>query len=210
MKTFLRNRLNLVNNLINDVDGVVFGDIVLILTAVISSCAATKWPGTGIDKGRFVELLVNRSPEEFHTSWVSIPALISSNLIDELDTPWGEPGQQTRVFTDDEIDLSLDDAMNKYTMVSEKELRKHCYASLIYERLRCGYSHEYCAHESITEIQASREKTRVSYIGRSSRNQIARKISFHLDYLIDLADYHVTNFTSSEVAQPQQWWVYKG
>ena len=210
MKLFLENRVRLVKKLIHDVEEVSYADVVLILTAVISACSSVKWPGTGIDKKRFVELLVNHSPSNFRTSWVSIPALINSGLLNESDTKYGEPGQETRIFKDDEIDLSLSDARVHYPQIPGRDLRKHSYASLIYEWLRCGYAHEYCPHSSITEVQASREKARVSYIGRSSNGLIKRMVSFHLDYLIDLTEHHVLNLIDSSIPQPQQWWLEQG
>lgn len=207
MKQFLENRVKLVKKLVSSVEGVSYSDIVLIITAIISACSSIKWPGTGIDKKRFIELLVNYSPSSFRTSWISIPALINSGLLDESDTEYGKPGQKTRVFKDDEIDLSLSDANNQYPQIQIKDLKKHSYASLIYEWLRCGYAHEYCPHSSITEVQASRDKARVSYIGRITNERIERMVSFHLDYLINIAEYHVSNLADSSIPQPQQWWL---
>lgn len=209
MRHFLEERINLVKTLIKDVKGVSYADIVLILTAVLSTCASIKWPGERIDKKRFVELLVKYSPANFRTTWVSIPALIISRLLDESDTLYGKPGEQDRIFTDDEIDLELPEAKNQYPLISVKDLKKHSYASLIYTWLRCGYSHEYCPHSNITEIPASREKARVSYIGSGSMTSevLEREVSFHLDYLIELTEFHVKNSISSSIEHPAHWWI---
>src|SRR5712671_5903613 len=50
-----------------------YPEAVLILCAAISALAADAWPGTGIDRARFVELLVSLTPQ---TKIVSIPLLI--------------------------------------------------------------------------------------------------------------------------------------
>jgi hypothetical protein len=209
MKRFLEDRIKLVKNL-SSVEGVGYADIVLIITAVISACSSVKWPGKGIDKKRFIELLVNHSPSSFRTSWVSIPALINSGLVNESDTRYSDSGQGTRIFIDDEIDLSLSDTNSQYPQIQMKDIKKHSYASLIYEWLRCGYAHEYCPHSSITEVQASSKQARVSYIGRRTNGKTKRMVVFHLDYLLNLAKYHVSNLNDSSIPQPQQWWSEQG
>ena len=167
MKHFLKGRLEVARILAEEVPAATYADSVLIVTAVLSACASVRWPGRKIDRKRFIELLVSHSAEDFRTSWVSVPALVNRKLVPESDTPYGSPFS-TRIFRDDEIDLSLDGARARYPSVAGKELRKHSYASLIYEWLRCGYVHEYCPHDEITHVPPSRGKARVSYIGRST------------------------------------------
>jgi hypothetical protein len=206
LKYFLKERLDLAQALSNGVPSATYADVVLIITAVLSACAAVRWPGTRIDRQRFIELLVTRSPVEYRTSWVSIPALINTGFILESDTPY-TGGNSTRIFRDEEIDLSIEEARETYPALLDKQLRKHCYASLIYEWLRCGYAHEYCPHECITHVPASREKARVSYIGRSIGREIKRMVSFHLDYLLDLAGSHVASLPSTACSLPAAWWI---
>ena len=207
MEKFLRGRLDLVNVRADDVPGANYSDLVLIITAVLSACASVRWPGTRIDKKRVIELLVRHSPEDAHASWVSVPALIYEGLLAEIDTPYGGPGESTRIFCDHEIDLALDDAKTKYAHVSSRQLRKHSYASLIYEWLRCGYAHKYCPHESINEVPASKRNARVSYIGRGTLQGLERRISFHFDYLMELAQHHVSILPQTPSPAPSMWWI---
>ncbi len=207
MQNFLRGRLELVEAIESDVVGATYADLVLIVTAVLSACASVRWPGLSRDRQRFVELLVNHSPEDFHTTWVSVPALISGGFVDEKGTPYDVPGEFTRAFCDQEIDLTFDDAKVKYPQVAVKNLRKHSYACLIYEWLRCGYAHEYCSHENVTDFPASRRKARVSYIGRSTPSGSKRMVSFHLGYLKDLAQYHVSSLVRDPSPTPNPWWI---
>jgi hypothetical protein len=81
---------------------------------------------------------------------------------------------------------------------------------LIYEWLRCGYSHEYCPHENITHVPASNHKARISYIGRLANSRIKRMVSFHLDYLISLAEYHISILPSNYSPRPSFWWIANG
>jgi hypothetical protein len=211
MQKFLQGRIDLVRSLIDN-RLASYADLVLIICAVLSACASRRWrrPSkrrNGHDRGSFIELLVKYSPDDFRTSWVSIPSLINDNLIDESQTPYGNPGNTIRIYCDDEIDLSLEDAIRKYPRVLSKNLRQHCYASLIYERLRCGYVHEYCPHVTITPARPTHREARISYIGRSSGDTIRRMISFHLDYLISLAEYPVFNLPNSSSECPSPWWI---
>jgi hypothetical protein len=196
MQKFLEGRVALIKHLIEGDIVVDPADLVLIICAVLSACAAHRWPRRrrSSDKERFIRLLIECSPPEFRTTWVSVPALLNDGLIAESDTPYGNPGHGTRICCDDEIDLSREDAIARYPQVAVKTLKEYSYASLIYRWLRCPYSHEYRAHANVTKVQASRKPARVSYIGRISLTtpEIRRMVSFHLDYLIKLAEYHVS------------------
>lgn len=89
MQNFLRGRINLVRVLIADVPAASYADLVLIICAVLSACSSRRWPGQGIDKRRFIELLVMHSPPDFRTSWVSVPALIKKVSLAKM-RPHGE------------------------------------------------------------------------------------------------------------------------
>ena len=211
MRSFLEGRIKLVRQFSVDDTPVSYADLVLILTAVLSACAAVRWPsqkGDRIDKQRFVELLVTESPPEAMAGYISVPALMASELITEAQTPWGKPGESTRVYRGDEIDLDLNSAAQAYPAISKKKLKQHSYACLIYEWLRCGYAHEYCANEWHTHVPPSREKTPVSYIGRLMPDGgIVRMTCFHLEYLIDLADHHVKTLPNHALIRPNEWWL---
>lgn len=206
MRHFLEDRIRLVRELVDSDISVAYGDLVLILSAVMSSCAAARWPGNGIDRRRFVELLVKLSPSDAHTNWVCVPALINLNLVAEADTPYGR-GENTRIFRDHEIDLDLTVAQSTYSTVSLRDLKRCTYAVLIYEWLRCGYAHEYCPHENITHVPPSRYNARLSYIGRLMPEGISRMVSFHLDYLIELAQFHAANCPERPDPRPREWWI---
>lgn len=207
MRDFLQDRIRLVDDLIKSDIVISYADVSLILCSVLSACAAQRWPGEKIDQRRFVELLVQHSPDEFHTSWVCVPALINKSLVSEEETPYGPPGQSTRIFRGEEIDVPLSDAATRYPGLGHQDLKRCTYAVLIYEWLRCGYAHEYCPHENITQVQASCRNARVSYIGRGIRGGgIRRMISFHLDYLIRLTKYHADNVPDQPTPRPLTWW----
>ncbi len=205
MDSFLQERIVLVKALAESEDlPVRYADLALITCAVISACAARRWPGRGIDRKRFVELLVQHTEIGFHTSWVSVPALLNASVIRQDQTPYGIPGNEDRIYRDEEIDLSFEDARTKYRAIAPKQLRRYCYASLIYERLRCAYAHEYRSGEDTITVSPSRHSSRVSYIGRIP--EMRRKACFHLKYLIELAQHHVSIVPAAPEAPPSEWW----
>ena len=206
MQQFLQQRLELVKTL-STMSDAHYSDQVLIITAVLSACAALRWPGNRIDRKRYIELLAKHSEPDNHSTWVSIPALINNGTILAKDTPCGKPGHSSRIFRDHEIDLEITDAAKKYPQVSVNDLRKFCYASLIYEWLRCGYSHQYWAHPNSTYVPPSRCKARVSYITRTSSNGITKMVHFHIDYLLRLAEDQVSKMTLMANPKPIIWWV---
>jgi len=211
MREFLQGRVNLIKELLRSDIEFHYADLVLIICTVLSACASRRWPSQaiGFDKKKFVELLVIYSSPDFRTSWVSVPSLLNDGLISNNQTPYGTPGNDCDIYCDDEIDLSLEDAIEKYYPVPPDMLQEHCYASLIYERLRCGYSHEYCAAKNITHVQPSERDARISYIGRLANGTIKRMIGFHFDYLIRLAEYHVSILPSTCSKCPSCWWIDK-
>jgi hypothetical protein len=201
MRSFLQKRLSLAHSLTENPDAS-YGDIVLILTAVISACAAYRWPGKGIDRQRFVELVALLTPSGFHAGWVSVPALIANQHLLEADTPLGLPSNAGRIFCDDDVDMPLSEAKKQYPHIPQQILRGHSYAALIYEWLRCGYAHEYCPHENITTVPPSRRKARASYIRRGD----SLVVSFHLNYLVELAQQHVSALPDAALPRPAHWW----
>lgn len=209
-KEFLLGRIDLVNQLRDNSLIVSYAELVLILTSVISACAAFRWPKkNGGDRKRFVELLAVYSPADFHCAYVCVAGLIQKKCLTEAETPWGQSGMSTRIFSDEEIDLDLEEARRTYPRVSLKDLKNNSYAVLIYERLRCAYVHEYAMTEATIEEPVSSIPVRVSYIGRRPflGEDIQRVAYFDLDYLIKIADYHVNSLPERPEQEPSEWWI---
>src|SRR6266480_1492700 len=143
MQSFLQGRIDLVKALRESSLPVAHQDLELILTAVMSACSACRWPGRGFDQKRFVESLIRFSSPELHLDYVSTGALLEMGVISDSQTPWGEPGQQIRIFTGDEIDGPIAAMAERYPSVSLRDFKKASYANRIYEWLRCGYAHIY-------------------------------------------------------------------
>lgn len=184
-----------------------YEDAALITMSILSACSAWRWPGKRIDKTRFVELLVKHSPTQFRSNWISVPALINENLILIKETKYHSEGI-TRIFQDNEIDTTLVNANSKWPVIGLVKLKKFTYANLIYERLRCGYAHQYFPHSEITQYPPSDSAKIVSYIHRGyNNNKMVIMSSFEIDYLIKLAKHHADILPDQEETKPSTWWL---
>jgi hypothetical protein len=208
MQLFLQGRIDLVGALRESSLPVTHQDLELILTSVMSACAACRWPGEGFDRKRFVESLVRFSSAELHLDWVSTSGLLELGVVSDNQTPWGVFGQEIRIFTGEEIDGPITTMAERYPDVSIRDFKRASYANRIYEWLRCGYAHIYWGAGNTTHVAPSDWPAQISYIGRrepdGSRVRIA---SFHLDYLISVAQEQVATLPKSKLDKPDQWWI---
>jgi hypothetical protein len=209
MQTFLQGRIDLVTALCESSLPVTHQDLELILSAVISACAACRWPGEGFDRKRFVESLIRFGSPELHLDYISTGALLELGVVSDSETPWGVFGQEIRIFTGDEIDGPIPDMAQRYPKVSTRDLKRASYANRIYEWLRCGYAHNYWAAGNTTHVAPSDSPTaQISYIGlRESDGKRRRIASFHLPYLIAVAQEQVSTLPKKKLDQPDQWWI---
>ncbi len=195
---YLLNRLKFLKEL-HTMDGISRAEIMILLTAILSTCASITFP-KATDRKRFVELLVSKSPDDFHINWVSVPALINAGLVEEQNT---KHGLSSGIFTDEEIDMPLEDAKEKWE-ISLKELKRYCYANLIYDE-RCAYAHEYNHPKNTTPIPPTNRKNRLSYIGRSFGSSKTRVRTFDLNFLHQVVEFHIKHL--KEEPKPNTWWL---
>jgi hypothetical protein len=208
MQSFLQGRIDLMKALRESSLPVTHQDLELILSAVISACAACRWPGEGFDRKRFVESLISFGSPELHLDYVSTGALLELGVVSDSETPWGVFGQEIRIFTGDEIDGAIPDIAQRYPEVSTRDLKRACYANRIYEWLRCGYAHNYWADGNTTHVAPSNRPAQISYISRREPDGTRVRIaSFHLDYLISVAEEQVATLPEKKLAKPDQWWI---
>jgi hypothetical protein len=208
MQSFLQGRVDLVKTLRESSLPVTYHDLALILTAVMSACAACRWPGRGFDPKRFVESLIRFSSPELHLNWVSTGALLEIGAISDSQTPWGRPAQQVRIFTGEELDGPIAAMEHRYPDVSLRDFKRASYANRIYEWLRCGYAHNYWAGGNTTPVAPSDRPAQISYISRGGPfGRQIRVASFHLDYLILVAEEQVVKLPEREIDKPGQWWI---
>lgn len=195
--------------------GGTYGDVILILTAIVSAAAAQCWPGKGIDKKRFIELVVRGAPE---TTVISIPRLMAwltesgeeriQQLLEEL-----EPSQEVfdgRILLADDVDMREErvvEALGDQLHLSR--IRSFSYAAMIYEDLRCSYTHEYKIGSNADTIQMSSSRQPVvSYV--NCIHERYPYIHFNLNWLAGVVRASVAEAgknTGNPSTQPIVWWI---
>ena len=168
-----------------------YGEAALIFGAVISALAAEVWPGQGIDRKRFVQVLKDFAPRDSDPARISVPLLAGylrgkgrlaeSNRIVCAFMKYCS----TRVLTGDEVDRCEEEILSVCSTLTLKELRACSYANLLYRELRSSYVHEYRPGERADSWPMTRSEASVSYVNWA--NDPDRHIHFHVDWLGDLA-----------------------
>jgi len=195
-----------------------YGDAVLILTAALSAMAAEAWPGViGIDRRRFIELLVRFAPDRALVTRVSIPVLCEELLMSGQTLELTAISKQvlepsSLVVVGEDIDQSEELVLSTVGSIETAFLRKFSYASVLYTEVRSGYVHECHPSERATS-QPMTHKTdvAVSYSNLliEIEDRVRRQIHFHLEWLGETAleiarrldEYHVG------FVRPEKWWV---
>jgi hypothetical protein len=196
-----------------------YGDGVMILCAAISALAAEAWPGSGRDKKRFVEALVKHARIS-HPEFISVPLLISgaghqqqhalrSTFIAPL-----EHGIPSTILSGNEVDKPEQDIFSVCLGLGLHKIRRYSYANLLYEEIRCGYSHEYDPGEKARSwsVGARVADTPTTYVNMlSDCDQRTRLIHFHIEWIADV----VTEIACSldkqaqmlPLSEPEKWWI---
>lgn len=210
MKAYLQRKIAFARSLAQAGSNAEYGDVCVVLSAILSGCSSVRWPGRGIDRSRFTEMLIRYSKPEHGADLVSIPILLNDGLIDLASTRYSAPGESCRVFAGEEIDLPMSEARNRFPAVDDQKLKDRTYAALIYSWIRCGYAHEYHLAGDTSHVPATRRSANVSYVLRGEAGKKDKRImTFHLDYLFSLAEHHVSILPGSPESVPATWWIQK-
>ena len=194
-----------------------YGEVVIILCTALSALAADVWPGSGIDRVRFVELLKDFAPRDLNSTRISIPLLVwylrtkGRNAESEMIRKVFLDYNSSIVLTSDDVDKSETEILAKCQTLSLKKLREHSYANLLYGEIRSGYAHEYRPRQIADSWpMTQREDMSVSYINWIDDPD--RHIHFHISWILKLT-LAVAQAIDSVAATlprnvPHKWWVY--
>lgn len=196
----------------------------LIVCAAISAMSALAWPGRGIDKKRFIEILtkaeINPSPLK-----ISIPllcqedsclknVLLASNKSFYLTTEIDKDYSELITFLMQK-DIVINDAQRK-------TIKQNSYGFLLYNQIRCGFVHEYKIGENATTFDQMRNisnvnANNVSYtvINDSPQRRIHFPISWisHLSRIVahwldeQRAEKGKQIFETIDLPFPDKWWI---
>ena len=171
--------------------GASYGEAVLILCAALSAFAAEVWPGTGIDRKRFIHLLKRFSRAALSPTVISVPILAAhlrqkrkKGSLRRLKQAYLNFGS-TRVVTGHDVDKTEKEIRSLCPRLSRREIRDCSYAALLYRELRSAYVHEYRPGKKADSWpMTQKDDVQVSYVNWV--NDPDRHIHFHVAWLSEL------------------------
>lgn len=198
-----------------------YSEAAILVCAALSALAAEVWPGRGLDRARFIELLVRLGPTPNFPMTISVPLLVrhlestSSMANAKLLSNALLAFSPTRVVTGPEVDKMEDELVSICPGLTPKTIRKYSYACLLYEEVRSSYAHEYRPGDKADSWSMTMaEGQSVSYVNRllaAGIPKTGRLIHFHIAWLtklaVDIASSIDALGTSLPRQAPTDWWI---
>ena len=172
-RQWFSDRLASVQLLVHNRGDVAIPDAEIILCCAHSALAAQRWPGKGIDRARFVQLLVDFANPSFAVNSVSTPILaarlrLTGNTDDALRLQAAFfPGPDLAVLLGPNVDRPEHDVLELLPRLERKFVRAQSYAALIYTGLRSQLVHEYSLSALLSSFSHSEELTVPTYTNMS-------------------------------------------
>lgn len=223
---WVRDKVALVSRLASNEPLGAYPETMIILCAIISAMASDFWPGRAGDRVRFVETLQRFAPTHLNVDRISIPVLLET--LRKL-PGWSDELRKvekaflnydfTRVLTGNEIDQAESEILRLCPRLPVTDIRGCSYANLLYEEVRCAYSHEYRPGTRAASVPMStRFGEAVSYVNVITTlsefgavDITERKIHFHWHWVSELVLALAEKLDSlpGAVQQeiPSQWWL---
>ncbi len=196
-----------------------YAESAIIVCATLSALSAELWDGRGIDRARFIEMLVQFGAHSSECKTVSIPLLVqelnnSSRNSDALkiQRAFSLPSS-ARVLTGPDVDKSERDVLSVCPQLDLKEVRSFSYASILYSEIRSSYAHEYRPGERADSWPMTMlANQRVSYINRMTVSmEMRRLVHIHVEWFaqlaIELASAVDQLANTLPLPRPQAWWA---
>lgn len=201
--------------------GGTYSESIILVCAALSALSAEVWPGRGIDRRRFIELLVRFGTSTTTLTSISVPLLVQHLVAGGdhansavLTKAWLS-FSPTRIVSGREVDRTEAELLLLCPLLDRKTIRGHSYACLLYEEVRSSYAHEYRAGsraDSWAMTQYAGEP--VSYVNRLVKPGIPethRFIHFHSEWLTrmatDLAESVDALASTIPRSFPAAWWI---
>lgn len=198
-------------------------EAVILLCAVLNSLAAEVWNGRGIDRKRFIELLVGWGSLTRELRTISVPLLVQK--LETMGCPEWQDSQLLRseilgfdvtsILVGSDVDKQEDELALLSPRLSSRLLRKCSYACLLYEQLRSSYAHEYRPGDRCdSQPMAIGTLALVSYVNRRVRVrplEAVRLIHFPVEWLVRLVMDIAGSVDESSLLlpceRPSRWWI---
>lgn len=199
-----------------------YAEAALVMCATLSALAAELWDGTGIDRVRFIEMLVRLGPEADICGTISIP-LLTQHLeasgreayAKQLQRAFSVPSI-SRVLTGPEVDRGASDILALCPALDLEEIRRFSYASILYSEVRSSYAHEYRPGDLADSWPMTMQQDqKVSYINRLRGDLNTRRlVHFHFEWLtvlpVELAGVVESLAPALPQSRPKVWWAKGG
>ncbi len=213
---FAEKKMKVAKSLYRHECGGSYFDALLILSSAISGIASLAWPGEGIDKKRFVELLVCFTKPELKPQNVSVPLLVSSLektgninaarvIIEKF-----LPNSSAQIVTSEDVDCAEDEILKVCPELQVRDIRKASYANLFYKEVRSGVVHEYQLQNLADSDPMTTRRTYVSYSNYAYPNN-HRKIVFHFEWALESVESVASKIQTMSDDLPFQvpirWWL---
>ncbi len=197
-----------------------YSEAAILVCATLNALAAEVWPGRGLDRARFIELLVRLGPSPNVPMTISVPLLVqhlettSSEASATLLTNSLLAFSPTRIVTGSEVDKMEGELASICPVLTAKTMRKCSYACLLYDEVRSSYAHEYKPGDKADSWPATMcEGQSVSYVNRllaAGIPETSRLIHFHIAWLtklaVDLAG-SIDALATLPRETPTIWWI---
>ncbi len=192
-----------------------YGDVVLLLSAVISAMAAECWPGRSIDKKRYLQLLAQYAPATKMISTPRLCAFLSSQKKHDQEmrirNQYPNIPNDGRIVLGPEIDHNEDEILRIQGLdIDLSDLRECSYAAILYRDLRTSYTHEYKIgdHTDCIRMTSSTEPC-VSYTNMLGKS--TRQIHFPLRLIADITKQCAISVDQLNGTlpreRPETWWI---
>ncbi len=221
-KNFILRRINVAQQLCCGKCNGTYDEAMIILCSVISAFASALWPGEGIDKKRFVELLIRFIDPVYDMGRISLPLMHrtfsaqgSNSQAQALERSFPVLANwRSEVLKGDAIDQPEAAVCNALPGVSLRCIREYSYANLFYKQVRCSYVHEYKVGSLATSFKSTSTHGTVSYTNRLGREskQLTRFIHFDLPWVVKVV-LLLTDRTEPIIDRdqtlptPEVWWI---
>ena len=222
-RTFLGGKSDLARSLASGDCGGTYDDAILILSSILSSLAATLWPGKGIDRKRFVELWARYCPVSLHGTRVSVPLLAqrlhaegAASCVSALAKLRPEAFQDfpssfdLLVVNGETVDLEVDDVQHACPELPLQKAREFTYPNVFYQEVRSGWVHEYGPTPFASRYPGGKStEPIVSYL--NSVSQPYRKIHFNVEWLAtvveSIAEHVYPDWMHHTASPAPPWWI---
>ena len=218
---YVDHKLQLASKLGSGECGGEYSDACVLISALLSGIAADLYPGTGMDRRRFVETWMRYGRPDLSPGNVSLPLLVrrlrrkgkhkEALAIEKLRPGSFGPGHESQVLTGANVDVPEDALIRACPTLTLRAVRDRSYAVVFYEHVRSTLVHEFHLDNRAAAVPMASEDSRVSYVNVVHAGSIQRRIHFHLPWLIALArsiaDGAKEDIRRRPLPLPTRWWI---